>query len=470
MFGKNKLNLPLIAIFAVALVLRLYKLNSLMIFDQDHAWYFLQAKDLVVNGNIPLVGIPTSVPVLKQGALWSWVLAPVLWLGNFNPAFGGYLTAVFGVTSVYLTYKLVSGWYGKQTGMIAGLVSAVLPFLVITDRVPYVLAPAFTFILVASYFFDKAYRKGGVSYLFFGLSLAAATQFLLGAFIIFPIFLATFIIKRAKISLKEIMAFFAGAFAGFLPFYIHDLLNGAFIQTAGFVLWFFGKPFEFLFVPGTRAEASFFDLAGRATEMLVFPSYYLPALVILGLAVLIFTIEAASKKDNLGYQSVLIIVWLFASLISFSLRGIFSYAFLPTIAFPVVVIVSFAFSYLIKKWKVLGIAAISIYLSANTYFLFKNDFSYQGRLGNRVFVVKNVSEHIVVSSGSKSVELNYIGPGDHFASGDNHFHYYLWLLGKEPDRNAELVYYIYTEDVELNYSFKDIKDFGYYKVGVKQND
>src|SRR3989344_8882572 len=100
--------LLLLLLLVIAAFFRFYKLSGLMYFIGDFGWYYLSARDFLLTGNIPLVGIPSSVPILRQGAIFTWLLAGTLKLFNFNPVSGAYLTAFLGVISTLLTFKLVS--------------------------------------------------------------------------------------------------------------------------------------------------------------------------------------------------------------------------------------------------------------------------------------------------------------------------------------------------------------------------
>src|SRR3712207_1657596 len=86
--------------------LRFYRLPELMAFQGDHAWFYLAARDMLQTGTIPLISIASSHPWLHQGPYWTYMLGVVLWVGNFNPIFGGYLTAVIGVATIGAIYKL----------------------------------------------------------------------------------------------------------------------------------------------------------------------------------------------------------------------------------------------------------------------------------------------------------------------------------------------------------------------------
>src|SRR5205085_6417561 len=53
--------------------------------------FYLSARDMLTQGTVPLVGIPSSRPWLHQGPWWTYILAISLWMGNFHPLAGVYL-------------------------------------------------------------------------------------------------------------------------------------------------------------------------------------------------------------------------------------------------------------------------------------------------------------------------------------------------------------------------------------------
>ena len=90
-------NVLVICIFLFALFLRVFRLESQMMFIGDFAWFYLSARDLLLTHNIPLVGIASSQTWLYQGPLWTYMLAVVLKLFSFSPLSGGFLAGGVGV-------------------------------------------------------------------------------------------------------------------------------------------------------------------------------------------------------------------------------------------------------------------------------------------------------------------------------------------------------------------------------------
>jgi 4-amino-4-deoxy-L-arabinose transferase-like glycosyltransferase len=235
----------LLSILIAAFILRIFQLDDLMLLGPDPAWYFFQARDLIEGGGFPLIGIPSSVPILKQGALWTWVLAPVLKIFNYNPVAAGIYSAILGTVCVYLIYKLTDFWFSQKTGVIAAAISATLPFLVITDRMAYLLTPALLSILMTTIVLNVAIVKKR-KYLFIaGLMTSVSIQFLLGSLILLPIFAISIFVSKTKLKIIDALGYFSGMFFGIMPFLLHDIRNKAFIQTVGLFIWFLQNRLNF---------------------------------------------------------------------------------------------------------------------------------------------------------------------------------------------------------------------------------
>lgn len=65
----------LIAILIIGAFLRFDRLPQLVAFIGDQGWFYLSARDVLLSGNIPLVGITSSHTWLHQGPRWTYLLA-----------------------------------------------------------------------------------------------------------------------------------------------------------------------------------------------------------------------------------------------------------------------------------------------------------------------------------------------------------------------------------------------------------
>ena len=115
----------LLALVALAAVLRFADLATRGTFDSDQGVDALTVRGLVRDGVVPLLGPHTSIGDFHHGALYYYLLAPAGWpSGGDNPVHLVALIAALGVASVAVTWWLGRAIAGPVGGLVAGLVLA----------------------------------------------------------------------------------------------------------------------------------------------------------------------------------------------------------------------------------------------------------------------------------------------------------------------------------------------------------
>ncbi|MFE9207342.1 glycosyltransferase family 39 protein [Micromonospora sp. NPDC007230] len=118
----------LVAIAALALFLRVWKLNALG-FNSDEAVYAGQAASLAGNPNYaPFFPVFRAHPMLFQT-----ILSPFFRTGEVDLA-GRLVVAVLGMVTVLAVHLLGARLYGRRVGLIAALLVAVMPYHVVVTR------------------------------------------------------------------------------------------------------------------------------------------------------------------------------------------------------------------------------------------------------------------------------------------------------------------------------------------------
>jgi 4-amino-4-deoxy-L-arabinose transferase-like glycosyltransferase len=112
-----------------------------MMFFGDFGRDFLAARDMLMSGVVPLVGIPSSVVWLHQGPLSIYLIAISLWVGTFNPSAPAYLYAGFGVITTYLVFKTGSELFDRKVGILSAIFFTMSPLVLVNVRMPYHTAP-----------------------------------------------------------------------------------------------------------------------------------------------------------------------------------------------------------------------------------------------------------------------------------------------------------------------------------------
>ena len=230
------MNRKLILILIIATILRFYNINKPVVPTIDQAWFFDSAKSSLKTGTFPLLGITTSIIWLHQGPLYTYLLIPTITNAQ-------YFTAILGVLTVFLVYRL-GGWE-------AAFVIAISPLSVMISRTPYhtSVIPFF----LALFFVLLSKNKSFLS----GLFLGFLYQLHLLTFIFWP-----FVLKRTLRPLSVV----SGFLLGILPF----LLAGP-VATGGIFVWFIYKTiFGF---PATNSLSFYANSLSQFTVPLLIPKF-----------------------------------------------------------------------------------------------------------------------------------------------------------------------------------------------------
>jgi 4-amino-4-deoxy-L-arabinose transferase-like glycosyltransferase len=140
-----------------------------MAFIGDQGWFYLSARDMLLTGQIPLVGIASGHVWLHQGPLWTYLLSIALSTSDFNPVSGAYLTALVDMTALLVLYKFSSDFFSKKIGFITALLYATSPLIVLNARFAYHTSPIPLFVILFLYSCVKWVKEAKLFY--FTLSL-----------------------------------------------------------------------------------------------------------------------------------------------------------------------------------------------------------------------------------------------------------------------------------------------------------
>jgi Dolichyl-phosphate-mannose-protein mannosyltransferase len=232
---------PVAAIVVLALVL-LAALTRLPGLDQRGRWDADQGHDmmvlraLVTDGQIPLLGPPTSIGTFHHGAVYYYLLAPAAIVSGADPvAVTGWI-ALFGIAAVAAIWWLARLAGGPLAGALAGLLAAVSPagidestFIWNPNLIPVAAALAFGGVL-------RARQTGRTRWWLLAATGAMATMqcHVLGVVVLPPLVLAWLLEVRRRRSagaplgslLWTGVASLAILAAGYVPLAIHELQTG----------------------------------------------------------------------------------------------------------------------------------------------------------------------------------------------------------------------------------------------------
>jgi 4-amino-4-deoxy-L-arabinose transferase-like glycosyltransferase len=443
----NRTFIFILFVLMFAFFLRITNLENNMTFIGDQGWFYLSARDLLVYGKIPLVGITTSHTWLHQGPLWTYMLSIALLISRFNPLSGGYLTAFFGVLTTFLMYKIGSLMFSARVGFIAVLLYAVSPLIVFFDRMPFDPSPIPFFTVFYMYALYK-WLKGSINYfpliilsiaLLYNLELATFTLF----FPLVLLFVYRFIKNKNRVNgflNKQIILYsFVALVVPMLPVIVYDFSNG-FKQTIIFFGWTLYKPFSFLlnhpagnFMSNFRAMQEFIT---TSIQKLIF-QFNLPVALSLFVFSMIFLTYSLSRHKKIKIEDSKFVLF-FLLIVSFG--GILvnqtpSDAYLPIIFPFVIFLTSLFFDSLLKQRmiKYPAIILLAVIIIMNSYASFNNS------LNNGFKSKMSAAEKIIDLTNNHEYNLIGSGPGSQFKSFTMNYEYLLWWKGHPPaNKNVKL--------------------------------
>lgn len=453
-FSLNKKSLILLGILSLGAFLRFHRLSELMAFIGDQGWFYLSARDLVLGKSFPLVGIASSHPWLHQGPLWIYLLAPVLWIGKFNPVSGAYLSGIIGTGTIILIYQFCKDNFSQRIAFLSAFFFAASPFIVINDRTPYHTSPIPFFTILYLIFLTK-WVKG--NYKFFPLVLFSVS-------VLYSFEIATLILSSSLVFLllygfykkkewflktmkKNIIAFSVLLFfIPLLPVLIYDFRNG-FPQTLKFSAWLI---YRGLILVGVLQKSSlenssfaqaFFYFLDTYNKLVFIPNFY-ASLIILFSSLLfgIMKVFLYFKKKDENIAFVVVFLTTLVSIVGFIVNKVPSGAYTPVMYPGIVILFAFLVESLFRKWKSLAIFFVFFVVFSNINFILKSNFltskktnTYSATIQERL----KVSRQVVEKARGKKYSLKMLGPNGKFESYSMNYEYIGWWLGNEPAKTQQ---------------------------------
>ena len=459
-FSLNKKNALLLVTLFLAGFLRFYKLSTLMPFIGDYAWFYLSARDIIINGKIPLIGIASSHPWLHQGPLWTYMLAIALWAGEFNPVWGAYLTSVIGVATVFLLYKLCQEFFSEKIALVAAFLYATSPLVVFHSRAAYHTSPIPFIVLLFIYFLIKWIKGNSKMFPLLLFFIAILYNLELATILLWvPVIVLITIgfYKRKKWATKIFNFRIIGLsvllfFLPMIPFLIYDFKNG-FPQTLKFSEWIGYRALIILgFIKRSPLEKgtiiqTFNFFVDNLRKLFFIES--LPVAALIAVFILIFSICYLLKKRgevNLIFL-VIFTLTLFLSL-TFVLNKVPSDAYLPVMFPGVIIVLAFCLSHFPKKLLILTVLLIGFF---NVKFILESSFfTQQGKpyfyqpISEKISIAKQV----INESNGQDYNIVMKGVNSQFESTAMPYQYLTWFMGKEPSIKPQRLKIVIWESQE----------------------
>lgn len=456
----NKNFLFLFLILVAGFILRILNIENTMPFIGDQGWFYLSARDMVINGQIPLVGIASSHPWLHQGPLWTYLLAGIFWVFGFNPLNGAYLAIILGLITVWSVYVVGKEFFSSGIGLISALLYATSPLAIIYSRTPYHTSPIPLFTLLFILCLHKWLKGNPV---FFPLSiflLATLYNFELATVMLWFVLLAilSYGIWKKKEWIKNLLnktTIFLSALALLIPMtpiLINDF-NHNFPQTIKFTAWIGYKIIGFFGFPNIHGENTSTGLSSMLAfffhfyQNLIFAPNNTIAFIILlvSFGILFINIYKSFKKKIHEIGFWLLALWILIPLAGYFVNRTSSEAYLPIFFPALIILTAFSFDQLLKK-QILSIFTVLLIVFialVNSYSAVLSDystssFSYSKRL--------SVAKEIIKKADGRNYNIIGRGPGSEFASFMMNYEYLVWWLGNAPSKAPQKLKFVVREN------------------------
>lgn len=135
--GKTIFRWELIAIsliLAVAALTRLYRISEYMTFLGDEGRDVSVVRDMVLGRKFTLIGPGTSIGNMYLGPLYYYLMIPALALWRLSPVGPAVMIAGFGILTVALVWWVGRQWFGRGESLLAALLYALSPTIIIYSR------------------------------------------------------------------------------------------------------------------------------------------------------------------------------------------------------------------------------------------------------------------------------------------------------------------------------------------------
>src|SRR3989344_4952917 len=109
----------LAVILIIGAFFRLYRIDEYMTFLGDEGRDAIIVRRLLVNFDPILIGPGTSIGNMYLGPLYYYMIAPALFLANFNPAGPSVMISLLGILTIWFIWFVVREWFPKNTSEVS---------------------------------------------------------------------------------------------------------------------------------------------------------------------------------------------------------------------------------------------------------------------------------------------------------------------------------------------------------------
>ena len=360
-------NCLILIILILGLFLRLYKAQELFLYGHDHdlaGWF---VRDVVENMHFRLIGQETSTQGIFIGPVYYYLLVPFYLLSGMDPIGGVILVTFLGLISIWSVYWIFSKIFDKNTGLIGAFIYATSFYLVFNDREVVPTMPVILWTLWLLYAIHLLLKRNiGRGLILSGILIGLIWNLNFALILTVPLLVVALLLQGKKFDKFVIIPGALTLLGTLLPLLLFEVKHG-FIQTKAFFVAL-TTPQRDIF-SGSEKLQRVIHLASKNISGFLWGdvgiNYTWAAITIL-LIFLFLTIKKIIKREWI----ILFSLWIITYVVFFSLysKAVSEY-YLNGITVIWITLLSLFLSYLfsLKKYKILGIICLSIFLISNVY-------------------------------------------------------------------------------------------------------
>lgn len=200
---KKKEKIILLILLILGAVLRFYDLENRLSFDWDQENFAWEAKRMIIDHKMTLIGAPTSIGGIHLGPFYTYLSNLFYFIFKMDPAGAGILSILFGIATIAGFYFVGKKLFNKEAGYLAAFLYAISFPLILWDLVAWNPAPFHLFVLLTIFFLYQVLKKE--KYLIFLLALLGIGFHLhFSALLFFLLSLVVLFFYRPKFSQKTL--------------------------------------------------------------------------------------------------------------------------------------------------------------------------------------------------------------------------------------------------------------------------
>jgi len=246
---RNKNIIILILIVLLGAFLRLYRIRELGTFRGDQAIELSGAAD-ILEGKFRLIGIKTSISEIHNGAVMYYMLAPFLFIFNYDPVAGSTLQTILSLSSIILIYMISRLYLSEKKALLASFFLSASSLLVHYSRQTLLAQYPLFFCGLAIYLFLRIVKKFQISYcLFLGFLMGFMLQIHYSTIVVlFCMIITPFFLLERRRLLIYFLCIFLGFAIGLTPIILfefrHEFFNSKMLlsffshQTESTIVYF----------------------------------------------------------------------------------------------------------------------------------------------------------------------------------------------------------------------------------------